>query len=119
MREGTCRRRGCAEGVSALGLCPRHLEGYNDLRGRREHALAERAAANYDALVESANADLERAGEPRIEREWLWALGEHLAAHGVDPKTAHDEDLLQRAVLDALGDYVDEHAGRGHLSVVA
>jgi len=41
------------------------------------------------------------------------------AAHGVDPRTAFDEDLLERAVLDALGDYVDEHAGRGPLRVVA
>jgi hypothetical protein len=37
----------------------------------------------------------------------------------VDADTVHDEDLLRQAVLDALGDYVDEHAGRGHLSVVA
>ena len=119
LRVGTCRRPGCAETVSELGLCFDHLQGYNRMRGRRELALAQRAAANYDALVRSANHDLDRASKDHVEREWLWALGEHLAAHGVDAATAHDEDLLRQAVLDALGDYVDEQAGRGHLSVVA
>jgi hypothetical protein len=118
LREGVCRRQGCAEPVSELGLCPGHLQGYNRMRGRREHALALRAAANYAALVDSANRDLEQAGAPAVEREWLWALGEHLAAHGVDAGAAHDEHLLQSALLDALGDYVDEQAGRGHLGVV-
>jgi hypothetical protein len=89
------------------------------MRGRREQALARRAAANYETLVESAARDVDQAGRPDVERDWLWALGEHLAAHGVDADTVHDEDLLRQAVLDALGDYVDEHAGRGHLSVVA
>ena len=120
LRVGICRRPGCAERVSELGLCDEHLHGYNRMRGRRERVLAECAAANYDALVRSAAAGLDTGQGPAgVEREWLWALGEHLAAHGVDAATAHDEDLLRRAVLDALGDYVDEHAGRGHLSVVA
>src|SRR5687768_12855877 len=104
LRAGVCRRVGCAEGVVDLGLCAEHLQGYNRMQGEREQELALRAAANFDALVESANTDLERAGEPDVEREWLWALGEHLAAHGIDPETAHDEDLLRQAVLDALGD---------------
>ena len=115
LRVGTCRRPGCAEPVCELGLCDHHFQGYNRMRGRREQALAEQAAANFDALVASTA----RAPGRDVEREWLWALGEHLAAHGVDPATAHDEDLLRQAVLDALGDYVDEQAGRGHLSVVA
>ena len=119
LRVGTCRRAGCAEEVVDLGLCAECLQGYNRKQGEREQRLALRAAANYDALVESANQDLDRAGEPDVEQDWLWALGEHLAAHGVDPETAHDEDLLRQAVLDALGDYVDEHAGRGGLRVVA
>jgi hypothetical protein len=119
LRVGTCRRAGCAETVSELGLCDEHLRRYNRFRGCHEQALARSAAANYHALVRSAAADHRRAGSPQIEREWLWALGEHLAAHGVDAATAFDEDLLRRAVLDALGDYVDEQAGRGHLSVVA
>ena len=119
LRVGTCRRPGCAETVAELGLCDDHLQGYNRMRGRREVALANRAASNYDALVGDATRDLDRPGGETVEREWLWALGEHLAAHGVDAATAYDEDLLRQAVLDALGDYVDEHAGRGHLSVVA
>lgn len=119
LRVGTCRRPGCAEPVCELGLCDDHFQGYNRMRGRREQALAARAAANYDALVASADDAPGPAPGGGLEREWLWALGEHLAAHGVDPATAHDEDLLRQAVLDALGDYVDEQAGRGHLSVVA
>ena len=119
LRVGTCRRPGCAEPVCELGLCDAHLERYTRFRGQREQALAEQAAANYDALVESATADPDPVGGRDVEREWLWALGEHLAAHGVDPATSHDEHLLRPAVLDALGDYVDEQAGRGHLSVVA
>jgi hypothetical protein len=119
LRVGICRRHGCAETVTELGLCTDHLQGYNRMRGRREQALARRAAANYETLVESAARDVDQAGRPDVERDWLWALGEHLAAHGVDADTVHDEDLLRQAVLDALGDYVDEHAGRGHLSVVA
>lgn len=119
LRVGTCRRPGCAETVRELGLCDDHFQGYTRLRGRREQALAEQAAANYDALIASAVDAPGPVGGPEPEREWLWALGEHLAAHGIDPGTAHDEDLLRQAVLDALGDYVDEQAGRGHLSVVA
>jgi hypothetical protein len=60
-----------------------------------------------------------REGRPGAEREWLWALGEHLAAHGIDPAGTHSDGLLCEAVLDALADYVDERAGRGHLTVVA
>ena len=119
LRVGTCRRPGCAEAVAELGLCSEHLQGYHRMRGRHEMALANRAAANYDVLVSGANRDLDLEGDETVEREWLWALGEHLAAHGVDAATTHDEDLLRQALLDALGDYVDGHAGRGHLSVVA
>jgi len=118
LRAGTCRRPGCAETVTELGLCADHFRRYTRLRGRREQALARGAAANFDVLVARAGSTLDEAGRP-VEREWLWALGEHLAAHGVDAGTAHDEDLLRQAVLDALGDYVDEQAGRGHLTVVA
>lgn len=119
LRVGTCRRPGCAESVVDLGLCSSHLASYDIMRGRQEREIADRAAANFQTLVRSANEGLDEAGRPEVEQDWLWALGEHLAAHGVDPDTAHDEDLLRRAVLDALGDYVDENSGRAHLSVVA
>jgi hypothetical protein len=119
LREGVCRRAGCADPAAELGLCQEHLQGYNRMRGRREQVLALRAAANYAALAEAAVSEPVREGEPAVEREWLWALGEHLAAHGIDAGTRHDEDLLEGALLDALGDYVDERAGRGPLRVVA
>jgi hypothetical protein len=115
LRAGTCRRTGCADPVVDLGLCADHLEDYHRLRGRRERVLAQRAAANFGALVDAAG----REGRPGVEREWLWALGEHLAAHGIDAAGARRDGLLCEAVLDALADYVDERAGRGHLTVVA
>ena len=118
LREGVCRREGCAEPVTELGLCRRHLQGYNRMRGRREQALALRAAANYAALAGSAAREPGVEGEHAAEPEWLWALGEHLAAHGVDAGTRHDERLLGDALLDALSDNVDEGAGRGPLSLV-
>ena len=114
LREGTCRRVGCAESVVDLGLCDHCLQLYLRTRTGIERALTERAIANFDLLLaEAAGKD----DEP--EREWLWALGEHLAAHGVDPETKLDENRLHTAVLDALGDFTDGAIGRDHLKVVA
>jgi hypothetical protein len=115
LRAGVCRRSGCADPVVELGLCGPHLEGYHRARGRREQVLARRTAANFGALVEAAGDE----GSGGVEREWLWALGEHLAAHGIEPSSARGDGGLREAVLDALADYVDEGAGRGHLTVVA
>lgn len=100
------------EPVQDLCLCDEHLADYHRTRGARELELAKVAVANVRAL-QAAEAE----NRHEIEPEWLWALGEHLAAHGVDPETAHNEDLLQRAVLDALGDYAEEQGGR-HLKAV-
>ena len=114
LREGVCRRVGCAETVVDLGLCSHCLQLYLRTRTGIERALAERAVANFDLLLAQAS-----GSDDEPEREWLWALGEHLAAHGIDPETTLDEPRLQKAVLDALGDYTDGDPARDHLRVVA
>ena len=114
LREGTCRRVGCAEPVVDLGLCSHCLQMYLRTRTGIERALTERAVANFDLLLAQANGK-----DDQPERDWLWALGEHLAAHGIDPETSLDEPRLHHAVLDALGDYTDGDSARDHLKVVA
>jgi hypothetical protein len=119
LRGGTCRRSGCSEPVTALGLCGNHLEGYRAAHRRRERSIARCAAANYSTLAAAWSGRHGRARPSAAQCAWWWALAEHLAARGVHVSGDGDEMLLRGALLDALADFLEERAGRCHLSPVA
>jgi hypothetical protein len=98
LRSGYCRRSGCAEPAIDLGFCEQHLGHYHARRDAEEADLARRAAVTRRKLLERA--------VPEAEKEWSYALAEHMAAEGVDPESPRDESALYNAIVSALCDFV-------------